>query len=316
MAFEKVLYRMNLQNRFIHKSWSIGTTAAAPASLLAGQPPAIRWLLHPRGNRWWADPFILAHEGKTYILCEEMDVRRDRGHIVSLDLAQESPEPTIALQLPYHLSYPFVLTHEGNSYVIPEMYQARKVTLFQPRGRPPRLEPIAVLIDDVAAIDPTVLHYNGSWWLFFTDADTDDNGDLHLWFADELLGPWQRHPACPVKRDRASSRPAGTPFMLDGELYRPGQDCSREYGAAVVLNRILTLDRTNFAEEPVARIEPDPHGPCPKGLHTLTVGALLSAVDGKADRFSVEPLCVLKRAFSKFMQAIPTSLARPQIPRP
>jgi hypothetical protein len=290
-----------MRNPFI-STWSIGTTTAAPASLLAGQSPTIRWLLRPRADRWWADPFILEHEGKSYILCEEMDVPGNRGHIACVDLDEEFPKPTVALKLPHHLSYPFVLTHNGRSYVLPEMHEARTVTLFQARGRPPRLEAAAVLIDDVAAVDPTVLHYNGSWWLFFTDAAGDDNGDLHLWFADDLLGPWRRHPACPVKRDRASSRPGGTPFILDGSLYRPAQDCSRTYGGAVVLNRIVALDRTHFAEEPVARIEPDPHGPCPKGLHTLSIGERLSVVDGKALRFSaIEPLRRLKRKLAKVM---------------
>jgi hypothetical protein len=287
---------MNMRHLFYQAAWSIGTTVAAPASLLAGQTPDIRWLLHPRGNRWWADPFILEHEGKTYILCEETELCGNRGHIVCLDLDEEFLEPTIALQRPHHLSYPFVLTHEGCAYVVPEMFEARKVTLFQARNQPPHLEEVAVLIEDVAAVDPTVLHYNGSWWLFCTDADTDDNADLYLWFADELLGPWRRHPVSPVKRDRASSRPAGAPFIVDGVLYRPAQDCSREYGGAVVLNRVLTLDRTSFAEQPVARIEPDPRGPCPRGLHTLNIGAGLSVVDGKADCFSlIEMLRTLKR---------------------
>lgn len=272
----------------------------SPASLAAGQPPAIRWLLHPRGDRCWADPFLLEHEGKTYILCEEINALGGYAHIACVDIAEENPEPSVALKLPHHLSYPFVLTHEGRSYVIPEMHEARKVTLFQAHGRPPRLEAVAVLIDDVAAVDPTVVRYNGTWWMFFTDADSDHSGDLHLWFADELLGPWQRHPACPVKRDRASSRPAGTPFILDGALYRPAQDCLHTYGGAVVLNRILALDRTNFAEEPVARMEPDPHGPCPTGLHTLSISGGLCAVDGKADRYRwIAPLSTLKRSFSR-----------------
>lgn len=287
---------VNLRRLFFQDTWSIGTTTASPAALLAGEAPDIRWVLRPRGNRWWADPFVLEHEGKTYILCEETEICGTRGRIVCLDLDEDILEPTVALQRPHHLSYPFVFAHEGRSYVIPEMNEARKVALFQAHDQPPRLEEVAVLINDFAAVDPTVLHYNGSWWLFCTDADTDDNADLYLWFADELLGPWQRHPVSPVKRDRASARPAGAPFILDGELYRPAQDCSREYGGAVVLNRVLTLDRTTFLETPVARVEPDPHGPCPRGLHTLNIGARLSVVDGKSDCFSfIEMLRTLRR---------------------
>jgi hypothetical protein len=293
---------MNIRNLFFHNAWSIGVTGTTPRALLAGQAPSIRWIAHPRGNRWLADPFILEHEGKTYILCEEMDVRSNRGRIVSLDLDEESPLPVVALERPHHLSYPFVCTHEGRSYVVPESCRARKITLFEARGTPPRLEEVGVLIDDFAAVDPTLLRHNGSWWLFCTDADGDDNAELHLWFADDPRGPWRRHPACPIKHDRTSSRPAGTPFLLDGVLYRPAQDCSREYGGAVTLNRVLALDRTRFAEETVARIGPDPHGPCPKGLHTLSIGAHVSAVDGKSDRFS--PIETLRAVASRLRRRL------------
>jgi len=67
--------------------------------------------------------------------------------------------------------------------------------------------------------------------LFFTDADDGPLTKLRVWFADDLLGSWCPHPGNPVKPDIRSARPAGTPFVHDGALYRPAQDCSRTYGA-------------------------------------------------------------------------------------
>ena len=40
-----------------------------------------------------------------------------------------------------------------------------------------------------------------------------------------------------VKTDVRSARPAGTPFVYQGELYRPAQDCSRTYGGSIVIHR-------------------------------------------------------------------------------
>ncbi len=36
--------------------------------------------------------------------------------------------------------------------------------------------------------------------------------------------PWVAHARNPVKTDARSARPGGTPFVVDGVLYRPGQD--------------------------------------------------------------------------------------------
>ena len=85
----------------------------------------------------------------------------------------------------------------------------------------------------------------------------------------------------PVKADLRGSRPAGPLFVADGQLIRPAQDCTTTYGAAVILQRVLRLTPTEFVEEPVARLAPDPRGPLPDGLHTLTAAGPVTLVDGK-----------------------------------
>jgi hypothetical protein len=81
--------------------------------------------------------------------------------------------------------------------------------------------------------------------------------------------------------DIAGARSAGTPFLFNGSLIRPAQDCSHTYGGAVVLNRISELTPTRFAEEPIGRIEPDPRSHYRDGVHTLCVSDGLILVDGK-----------------------------------
>jgi hypothetical protein len=78
-----------------------------------------------------------------------------------------------------------------------------------------------------------------------------------------------------------SARPGGTPFHHDGALYRPAQDCSVTYGGRIVINRVLRLSPTAFEEEPVSTVEPDPDGPFPDGLHTLSSLGNVTLVDGK-----------------------------------
>ena len=45
--------------------------------------------------------------------------------------------------------------------------------------------------------------------------------------------------------------------------------------------RVDTLSEKEYAEEPIARIAPDPGGPYPAGLHTLSSLGEWTLVDGK-----------------------------------
>ncbi len=90
----------------------------------------------------------------------------------------------------------------------------------------------------------------------------------------------------PVKSDVRSARPGGTPFYHEGALYRPAQDCSKTGGGKTVINRIKRLSPSSFDEEAVAVVEPDPTGPYPEGLHTISKVGDFTLVDGKRFEFS------------------------------
>jgi hypothetical protein len=135
----------------------------------------------------------------------------------------------------------------------------------------------------VAAIDPTLFFFNGTWWLFFTNRE-HSNTHLFIFHAEELTGEFKSHRLNPVKTDIRSSRPAGTPFVHGGVLYRPAQDCSVTYGGRVAVNKVLRLTPDDFAEETVNFIEPVQSGQYNRGLHTLSSVGNYTLIDGK--RFS------------------------------
>src|SRR5439155_21984126 len=97
----------------------------------------------------------------------------------------------------------------------------------------------ATLLDGVAAADPTLFRWEGRYWLAYTDVDRGPFDNLCLSYAERLQGPWHPHANNPVKVDHGSARPGGTPFLHEGRLYRPAQDCRLTYGRAVALNRIV-----------------------------------------------------------------------------
>jgi hypothetical protein len=136
-------------------------------------------------------------------------------------------------------------------------------------------------------VDATVFRHDGRWWLLGSVHDgADANSRLDAWYADALRGPWTPHPLNPLKCDVRSSRSAGTPFTVDGCLYRPAQDCAHTYGGAVSINRIDELTPSRFVERTVTRIAPDPDGPYPAGLHTICAAGPRTIIDGKREDFS------------------------------
>lgn len=277
----------NLGRRLLEESveehWTIGLVDAPPEALLAGLGGRkVRWLpAMPAG--YLADPLApvdaTGAPAEGPLMAEAYPFARRLGHLVSVD--PQSGRQTPALELACHLSYPFLLRHEGALYCLPEAGASGRLQLWRVEGTPPRLEPDAVLLENFAAVDPTVIRHGGRWWLFAGDHADQDEVKLFLFAADDLRGPWRPHPLNPVRSDLRGARPAGPLLTTPEGLFRPAQDCSRSYGGALVINRVIRLDSKGFVEEETARLEPDPDGPCPDGLHTLCPWRNGSLIDGK-----------------------------------
>ncbi|MGB9587811.1 MAG: glucosamine inositolphosphorylceramide transferase family protein, partial [Armatimonadota bacterium] len=150
---------------------------------------------------------------------------------------------------------------------------------------------VATLITGFRALDSTVFYHDGLWWLMCTSQDLGPHDTLFLWYATEVLGPWIPHPKNPVKKDRSSTRPAGTPFQHNGRLYRPAQDCSRYYGERIAINRVDRLTPSEFHEETVSWVGPFLDSPYPHGIHTISKVGDMTLIDGKRHKF-------IKKAFT------------------
>jgi hypothetical protein len=278
--------------------WHVGVVRRPIASFLDEHfSPEVEWLAHRRTAGYFADPFPA---GNT-LLMEEWDDGEGRATIAAVDIEAglRGAAPRRAVDSGRHMAYPFAFEHDGALYCTPESQHVRGVSLY--RLDDGRWTEQATLIEGFTAVDPTLVRHGGRWWLFCTNRDDECNGKLLLWSAADLLGPWAPHPANPVKADVRSSRPAGTPFVVDGELYRPAQDCAAAYGSAVVINRVTRLTPGEFAEEPVARVVPPPGSRYPHGLHTLAGCGGLTAVDGK--RMTFAPRLVPARVAGKLRRA-------------
>lgn len=262
---------------FVDTRWRVGVVRDTPASFLAERyRPDVEWL---RGQpAFFADPFVLRCKDGTFILGERLDGATRNGFIagIAVDAEGSIVDRRTVLRGSTHLSYPYVFKDGDDWYMVPESAAERRIVLYRAANFPYSWTRVATLIDGIAACDSTILRHSGRWWLFCTDCSRDSTLNLFLFYARELTGPWIAHPANPVKSDVRSARPAGMPFVVDGELYRPGQDCAESYGSAISFNRVMTLNELEYEEEEVSRS-------AMSGVHTISYADGIVAIDSKRD---------------------------------
>ncbi len=267
--------------------WAIGVADATPDAIVAGKPAKVsRWIEIPQADGYIADP--MPWPGRVdVILCEQFSHGSGRGSLRALTIADDAitANEDVALPVGCHLSYPFAWVEDGRVLCLPEMGASRRQVIYELRqGAPPR--PVCVVAENAVMADPTLFRLDGLYWIAYTDGDIGLYDNLCLLWAERLDGPWHPHRANPVKIDVRSSRGAGALFYSGGELIRPAQDCSRTYGGAVVLNRVVECTTAAFREEQAATVLPDPFGRFPDGLHTFSVHGNTVLIDGK--RYAVD----------------------------
>ena len=266
--------------------WNVGVLNCPATMTLQGfRQHLAEWMPEPPVWRYYADPSALP--GRPGMLVEEFDYWTGRGRIQSLAVASWEKLQPQRLDTGLHMSYPYLLVDEEEVFCIPESAEVGGIPLFRAISFPDRWERVTTLIEGFPALDATMFRYDGNWWLFCTKSGNLSDTQLFIWHAESPLGPWHPHRQNPVKIDVRSSRPAGPPLVVDGTLYRPAQDCSRTYGGALTINRVLALNRDDFAEEAVLRLDPDPAGPYPDGLHTLCGYGDVTLIDGKRSCFHI-----------------------------
>ncbi len=265
--------------------WHIGWRITGDAGVwrnhdLTGAP----WhRLKERPHNFAADPFAVTWQGRTVVFFEELDHRVGKGIIAAIEFDEHGPVGEIftALEEPWHLSYPFLIEDGGELWMIPECSTTNEVSLYRCKRFPDQWERHATLLSDVELGDATITQHEGRYYLFGVTRDGSGgySDTLSIYYADSLMGPWLPHAQNPVLLDRANARPAGNFVIRDGQLWRPVQDCSRGYGAAVALAEVTELSPTRFAQIRRHHVTPSSHWPG-RNLHTLNRLGRLEVIDG------------------------------------
>jgi hypothetical protein len=288
--------------RLFSELWSVGLTTTPIINILsAGATGAVQWQPADHRNSYLADPFPLA--GTDQLLCEEMPLHGGVGRVVALspDASGVWRTSSIVLDTNQHHSYPCTVKDGERTLFLPEATNRGGTTLYE-LARDETPKPICAVALGRRLADPTLFKHDNRYWIACTDVDIGTHDNLCFLYADQPEGPWQPHRCTPVKIDICGARPAGSVFRIGAALFRPGQDCARTYGAAVLIHRIETLTPDTFRESVVARLDPDPDGPFPHGLHTLSVDSERVWVDGK--RFVFDAAGLRRKAMRKLGQFV------------
>jgi hypothetical protein len=240
-------------------------------------------LMLPPKDRFYADPFLLEKDGKTFLFFEDLRYSEGRALISCCELdSKGKPGPVMeVLRRPYHLSYPFLFEEGGEIYMIPESKENLTVELYRATSFPTEWALESVLLSEIHAVDATIEKLDGKYWMFvgISNGRYSNCDELGIYFSDALKGPWTPHPANPVISDVRRARSAGAFFRDQGRLIRPSQDCARAYGYAIVFSEIVKLTETEYEERPVTRLDPGwlKHN---LGTHTYTRTERFEVIDG------------------------------------
>ncbi|WP_225118329.1 hypothetical protein [Bradyrhizobium sp. BRP22] len=281
LSIAKEIYRLCCYAPHWHIGWRYSDHADVWQTRNLSGPD---WkVLGDPGHRFYADPFPVKWKGRTFVFFEDLDHRVGKGIISAVEFDHTGPVENVVpvLEEPWHLSYPFLIEDNGELWMIPESSEHRDVAVYKCVRFPDKWERHCTLLSGLELADVTITRHNGMYYLFgaWRDGTGGYSDTLAIYYAEQFFGPWRPHASNPVLMDRASARPAGNFVTINGGLWRPVQDCSNGYGAALGLAEVLELSPTTFKQVVRHSLQPGPAWPGRK-LHTLNRCGELEVIDG------------------------------------
>ena len=291
-----------LKKIFYFDEWSIGLAPCKIEDFRENKSPII-WFKNFSKTTFNADPFGFEIDNKKYIIFEEYSQILKRGRIAVAEIANDKLiNKQIVLDDKKHLSYPFIFIENNDIFVICEAYKSKKLVLYKIDKTNLSLQKIREIFPNHEAIDPTIIKFKDKYWLFYSKKEKADE-TLYLAHANSLRENFIQHPQNPIKSCKASARSAGTPFVLNNELYRPAQNCEKFYGEKIVINKINILNENEFSEEFCYELS------IPKnsqhnfiGIHTISCFGNQTIIDGLQKKFLIyKPLISIFRNLKKIV---------------
>ena len=201
-------------------------------------------LNNPR-NGWLADPFIVEHEGHTYIFAERWDYRQQKG-VISYGIYEGNADVDWKdiIEEQWHLSYPFVWADNLGFHILPEAADSNQLYYYT-----------AIVFPDVWKRDKRIcsgrfadstLHFTKSKNYIYSYSMNGLKGRLYrseIDFRYPNNVEWEF-----ITKDPRIARPGGGVIEDNGQFYRMAQDCSNSYGEKIVAIKLVE-DSEGYREE-------------------------------------------------------------------
>lgn len=264
----------SILSRYINEQhWTIGFIEQPLRDTIKGKPYEIHYVKGMPRDRWFADPFILDHDDDTIsVLAEEFSYSVRRGRIALLNFDRHTyslQDYKIILDLPTHLSFPFIQRKNGKVFVCPENSESGSWNMYEynpSSNQCLKKHPVV----EKPLTDAIITGLLGKENIFSTQLP-NQNGNVLLMYS--VGGVLQQELAFSTK----VARNAGEWFCVDGQVYRPAQDCNNGYGRAVIIQEVTKIDDSlEFTD--IRRIE-STHPKYTTGCHTFNHYNGLSVVD-------------------------------------
>lgn len=266
LIFCKYLYRLFshfIKKQLYHKKWVmlLGKKKDSSIKFAAFQ---LKKFIPPSGINTWADPFPVKAGNQTFVFFEEKYLNKVKGHICCVEVDSNHDfnfeSKRIVLEEPFHLSYPFVFFYKNEYWMMPESAESGAVRLYRAINFPYQWVPEKVILNGVKAYDPTIVEWNGVWYLFCTQKNMhglSPHAYLYIYYSkDPVSSDWKAHPSNPVSQDVRYSRPAGNFIKIGNRLIRPVQNCAPVYGYSLQFFDVIELTPISYKEQLSECVEP------------------------------------------------------------
>jgi len=251
-------------------------------SVLSGDYSSVKWMHYADKTRWYADPFILrVTEDEIVLLVEELSYQINRGRLAKIVVDRRTFKllsMKIVLNLPTHLSFPMILRKDENIIVIPENSASGKSSAYRYDEKTDEMQFIGVVCEQPLT-DATILEYGDNSYIIATSLPNPNGNKLQIFeFDNDRL---KAQPLYDITFDSTVARNAGSPFKMDGKIYRPAQDCIGKYGKGVIIQEIgIDTKTSRMSFKDAASIYPFNYN-YHLGLHTLNIHDGMCVIDAR-----------------------------------
>ncbi len=235
---------------------------------------------------FFADPFII-YNNKNYaeILVEEYNfLKGGQISFLKINLKNRTFSKKIILRSK-HFSYPFFIKTKKGINIFPEMSAENKNYYYFFNKL--KITKKKIYFKKFNLIDPTFFKKKNLNFLFTSKQGNNENRKLLIFYSKKILEPWNKIKKIDFKRNIKNSRSAGKIFKFKNNYFRPSQDCSQGYGHQLNIRKILKLNKNEYNEKTLFKVNPKKVDTLCDGIHHIDFGNNLVFFDKKMYKYSI-----------------------------